>query len=57
MNQFESMVQCNKAFAVQQSAAGTPMPSLARALPNVKALIIGCADMCGPGSCPWNQTG
>jgi len=45
MNQFESMVQRNKAFAVQQSAVGTLMPSLPRALPNVKAIIIGCADM------------
>jgi len=45
MNQFDSMMQRNKAFAVQQSAAGTLMPSLPRALPNVKAIIIGCADM------------
>ena len=45
MNRFDSMVQRNKAFAVQQSAAGTLMPSLPRALPNVKAIIIGCADM------------
>src|SRR5579871_413029 len=45
MNQFESIVQRNKAFAVQQSASGTLMPSLPRALPNVKAIIIGCADM------------
>jgi len=45
MNQFDSMMQRNKAFAVQQSAAGTLMPSLPQALPNVKAIIIGCADM------------
>jgi carbonic anhydrase len=45
MNYFESMLQRNKAFAVQQSAAGTLMPSLPRALPNVRAIIIGCADM------------
>jgi carbonic anhydrase len=45
MNQFDSIVQRNKAFAAQQSAAGTLMPSLPRALPNVKAIIIGCADM------------
>jgi carbonic anhydrase len=45
MNQFDSMLQRNQAFAVQQSAAGTLMPSLPRALPNVKAIIIGCADM------------
>ena len=45
MNPFDSMVQRNKAFAVQQSAAGTLMPSLPRALPNEKATIIGWADM------------
>jgi carbonic anhydrase len=45
MNQFDSMLQRNKAFAAQQSAAGALMPSLPRALPNVKAIIIGCADM------------
>jgi carbonic anhydrase len=45
MNQFDSMVQRNKAFAAQQSAAGIRMLSLPSALPNVKAIIIGCADM------------
>jgi carbonic anhydrase len=45
MNYVESMLQRNKAFAVQQSATGTLMPSLPRALPNVRAIIIGCADM------------
>jgi carbonic anhydrase len=35
----------NKDLAAQQSAAGILMPSLPRALPNVKAIIIGCADM------------
>lgn len=35
----------NKDFAAEQSAAGALMPSLPRALPNVKAIIIGCADM------------
>jgi len=39
------MLERNKEFASQQSAAGTLMPSLPRALPNVKAIIIGCADM------------
>jgi carbonic anhydrase len=39
------MLQRNKNFAAQQSAAGTLMPSLPRALPNVKAIVIGCADM------------
>ena len=37
------MLQRNKDFAAQQSAAGTLMPSLPRALPNVKANIIGRA--------------
>jgi carbonic anhydrase len=45
MNNLDSMLQRNKDFAAQQSAAGTLMPSLPRALPNVKAIIIGCADM------------
>jgi len=45
MNTLDSMLQRNKDFAAQQSAAGTLMPSLPRALPNVKAIIIGCADM------------
>src|SRR5271157_1630444 len=45
MNDLESMLERNKDFAARQSAAGTLMPSLPRALPNVKAVIIGCADM------------
>ena len=45
MNIFESMLQRNKDFAAQQSAGNTLMPSLPRALPNLKAIIIGCADM------------
>jgi carbonic anhydrase len=45
MNTLESMLQRNKDFAAQQSAAGTLTPSLPQALPNVKAIIIGCADM------------
>ncbi|MGA7683450.1 MAG: carbonic anhydrase [Terriglobales bacterium] len=45
MNNLESMLKRNQEFAAQQSAAGTLMPSLPRALPNVKAIIIGCADM------------
>jgi len=39
------MVEHNKDLASQRSAAGTLMPSLSGALPNVKAIIIGCADM------------
>ncbi len=45
MNSLDSMLRRNKDFAAQQSAGGALMPSLARALPNVKAIIIGCADM------------
>ena len=39
------MLERNKDFTAQQSAAGTLMPSLPRSLPEVKAIIIGCADM------------
>jgi carbonic anhydrase len=42
MNNLDHFLQRNKEFAAQQSAARELMP---RALPNVKALIIGCADM------------
>jgi carbonic anhydrase len=45
MNNLDSLLERNKDFAAQQSAAGTLMPSLPRAMPKVKALIIGCADM------------
>jgi carbonic anhydrase len=45
MNNLDHLLQRNKEFAVQQSAAGTLMPSLRRAMPNVRAVIIGCADM------------
>ncbi len=45
MNNLDHMLKRNKDFAARQSAAGTLMPSLPRALPKVKAIIIGCADM------------
>ena len=45
MNNLDYLAKRNKEFAVQQAAAGTLMPSLPRAMPNVKAVIIGCADM------------
>ena len=45
MSSFDSMLERNKEFAVEQSAAGTLMPSLPKAMPNVKSVIIGCADM------------
>jgi carbonic anhydrase len=45
MNSLDSMLERNKDFAAEQSAAGALMPSLPDAMPNVKAVIIGCADM------------
>ena len=45
MNNLDGMLERNRVFAAQQSAAGTLMPWLPRALPKVKAVIIGCADM------------
>lgn len=45
MSSFDSLLRRNKDFAAQQSAGGTLMPSLPRALPLSKMIIIGCADM------------
>jgi len=45
MSTLDSMLERNEDLAAHQTAAGTLMPSLQRALPNVKAIIIGCADM------------
>jgi len=45
MNNLDRLLGRNKEFAAQQSAEGTLMPLLPRALPNVKEIIIGCADM------------
>jgi carbonic anhydrase len=45
MNNLDDMLERNKNFAAQQSAARTLMPSLPKAMPNVRAMIIGCADM------------
>lgn len=45
MSTLDSMLERNKEFAASQSAGGTLMPSLPQALPNVRAIIIGCADM------------
>lgn len=42
MSTLDSILERNKNFAASQSAARELMP---RALPNVKAVIIGCADM------------
>ena len=45
MNNLDGFLQRNKEFAAQQSAKGALMPSLPRAMPNVRSIIIGCADM------------
>jgi len=45
MSNLDSMLERNRDFATRQSATGTLMPSLPQALPNVRAVIIGCADM------------
>jgi carbonic anhydrase len=45
MTHLDSMLERNKDSAGRQSAEGTLMPSLPQALPNVRAIIIGCADM------------
>src|SRR5262250_927645 len=45
MTSLDFLLKRNKDFAAQQSAGGTLMPSLPRALPDVKMIIIGCADM------------
>jgi carbonic anhydrase len=45
MNNLDSMLERNKDFAAEQSAAGTLMPSLPQVTPNLKAMIVGCADM------------
>jgi carbonic anhydrase len=44
MNTLDSMLERNKDFVAKQAPV-TLMPSLPRAMPNVKAIIIGCADM------------
>jgi carbonic anhydrase len=45
MNYLDNILHRNKDFAAQQTAAGSLMPWLPAALPKVKAVIIGCADM------------
>ena len=45
MSTLDTFLDRNKAFAAQQTSTGTLPPSLPAALPNVKAVIIGCADM------------
>jgi carbonic anhydrase len=45
MNTLDDILARNNDFAARASATGTLMPSLPKAMPNVKAIIIGCADM------------
>jgi carbonic anhydrase len=45
MNEFHSLVERSKRVATDDAAAGRLQPSLPDALPLVKAIVIGCADM------------
>lgn len=45
MKTLDPLLERNRDFAAQQSAAGTLMPSLPQAMPGVQAIVIGCADM------------
>jgi carbonic anhydrase len=45
MTYLDQWLQRNKEFAAQQSAAAALIPSLQDAMPKVRAIIIGCADM------------
>src|ERR1700684_3773861 len=45
MSQLDSMLQRNKEFAARESSSGGLPPAMAQAMPNVRAIIIGCADM------------
>jgi carbonic anhydrase len=45
MSNLDSMLERNKQFAAQQSAAGTLMPAIAPAIVKARATIIACADM------------
>ena len=45
MSFLDQILERNQSFATQQSFTGTRVPSLPQALPDVKAIVIGCADM------------
>ena len=45
MSYVDSLLQRNKDLAAKQSSEGTLQPPMRAALPSVKAVIIGCADM------------
>ena len=44
MSQLDSMLKQNKGFAAREAASGGLMPSLAAAMPNLKAIVVTCAD-------------
>ena len=44
MSHLDELLKRNKEFAAQQSAAGTLMPSLKAAMPNLRGIVITCAD-------------
>ena len=45
MSTLDSMIERNRDFAARPSAGGAFLPSLPQALRNLRAIIIGCADM------------
>ena len=45
MNELQTLLDRNKQIAAHEAAGGKLQPSLPDALPHVKAIIIGCADM------------
>ncbi len=45
MNELDTLLERNKQVAARDLASGTLQPSLPEALPLVKAIVIGCADM------------
>ena len=45
MSTLDTLLERNKALAAKSASAGSLMPSLPNAMPNVKAVVIGCADM------------
>src|ERR1700760_1966025 len=44
MSYLDEYLKRNKDFAAQQSAAGGLMPSLKAAMPNLRGIVITCAD-------------
>jgi hypothetical protein len=55
MNNLDSMLKRSKDFAARQTAAGTLMPSLPRAMPNVQSNHHRLRRYaCGSCSCTWH---